>query len=199
MNIKSILVYLLFCVSTTVWAGQSEERVGSESRDITKTALKNIWISGGFGLGKDIFDMPLILDMTYAHRSYYGKIKYGFFPEEGIELFGPTPAEDGWEVGFLVGVRSVERFVQINVGGGIGVFSQVRRGSPLPQQRIFTLNLTPTRHEKETIHSVSIPLEAGVIFTPIPYLGIGGEVYASIKEDDSKAGIQLKMVIGLLR
>lgn len=126
-----------------------------------------------------------------------------------LDILGPTPSEEVWDVGVLIGRQARGKRGYTSLAAGLALVGGMQRGERIttPPRPCYTLDfwcvlgeaLTPEKYEKEPFETVGIPieLEAGFTFTPV--LGLTADVWANLNRTRSAGGFTLGLVVGKLR
>ncbi len=112
-------------------------------------------------------------------------------------LFGASPSEEFHIGGLMIGKEISVKFIQLYFTGGLGVLSGFKRGKSLYKDKNLFFNIK--HYEKDNFIVPSIPLETGITFTPIKYIGIGFSLWGNINYKTPSIGYRFIVGIGKLR
>ena len=175
---------ILSIVMLTAMAGRS---IAQDST--TNTGSQYFWIAGGLGAG--LPGVAAGIALTWAAPDHIVSLRYAASSE--INIFGPSPWEQVFDVGLLYGVYSSSQYGFASIAGGVSYVNGVRRGKSV------ATSLFGEEFEKDPFQTVGIPLEAQLFFRPVRVLGIGIYLYADINSEMSTVGGLISLQIGYLR
>jgi len=166
---------------------------------------------GGGGMGEGMDGVAARAALTRS-QGRNGSITIRGAALEEFDLFGPTPAEDVWDLGVLYGGQTRGKWGYISAAAGVAFVGGMRRGDRIsapptcegydPLGALGCASgamFTPVRHEKKPFRTVGIPveLEAGLTFTRV--LGLSASAWATVNGERTVTGLSLGLVFGRMR
>jgi hypothetical protein len=160
------------------------------------------WVNFGGGFGSSRAWLAFTGVASYSTTVNGGdnllSFRYGYATESVFSLLGGhTPEETIWDLGALYGAISKRRFGFVSAAAGLAVVGGVKRGAFLRREGgWFSIrDVYEVRH----FHTVGMPLEAQAFFTPLPFFGLGLELYANLNPVRSYKGLNFCLQFGRLR
>lgn len=157
----------------------------------TKTAARPYWVHAGPGWGS----MGFSWGVGISGQMGKGLVSIRFVRNEELSFFKDSPKESSWDAGVLYGRIKKSRLWFCSLSGGIGVVGGVRRGEYVDAGNDPSF----IGYERLVFLTVGIPIEGQLVWTPLPFLGIGINAFANLNAEKSFIGALLRIQIGKLR
>jgi len=126
--------------------------------------------------------------------------KIRFLNYDEFNLFGPSPSEEFYDIGMMIGKGFSGKYAQILFSGGLGVTGGIKRGKLLYTEPSGDFSIDDPRHfDSDRFITPSIPLEIDVLFKPIKYLGAGVSLFGNLNLKQPMYGFAIKFSIGKMR
>ncbi len=196
-----LLALLLFCPP----ASHAQDETGPRWPQFGGKSQSSLSFNAGLGVFSVPGDADLFLGLsgnTTLRRGdwlFSGRILYG--TESPIILFfEKEPRETLWEAAMLAGLRYRKGWFFIGAKAGLGLTGGLRRGAFLRRECSDKLCINSVSYyESQRTLAVGLPVEAELVFAPLPYLGLGVRFAGNVNTVRSFAGWFFTLHLGQLR
>lgn len=158
------------------------------------TKEHHYWVNAGLGWGS--FGVSGGIGLSYQIRNSIISLRYVY--NEEFDFFGGDyPRESVSDLGVLYGINTKGPYGLASLSGGISFVRVVRRG-----RFLYTTGgwwFGSSTYEKLTFHTLGIPIEAQLFWTPLSFFGIGIYAAGNLNSQRSFAAVLLCLQLGKLR
>lgn len=127
-----------------------------------------------------------------------------------VNLFGPRPDENVWDVGVLFGRQAKGKWAYASASAGLALVGGMRRGertSPPFECSgdggllgcMLEAAFTPVEYAEDPFYTVGIPVELDVGLTFSSRLGLSVTGFADLNPQRTMTGLSVGVVVGRLR
>lgn len=99
-------------------------------------------------------------------------------------------------IGLAAGVTFYQKYLTLSISTGPSFVWGNRLGNIIPDSGGF---FSTDKYEEIEFHTIGLSVRSGIIFTPLPFLGIGLQGWGDVNRDLSYAGFMGCLYIGKLR
>jgi hypothetical protein len=175
--------------------------IKNNTKPVSQNKISNSahnWINGGIG----VCSFGLSSGANFSHQSGKKLISVRATYNEELNIFGPSPSEQAWDVGVMYGRIAKSKYGFASISAGLGLVNGVKRGRYIDddfQGRYGWFAIVIDRYEKIDFLTLGIPAEIQAFWTPFSKLGIGITLYGNFNPEKSFAGLLVSIQIGDLR
>lgn len=188
-NLKKVFFLLGICASFNSFA---------QKNDSTSFVLWADVGIGSYGAGPESTGFSPMLGINLYHKQILYRIRYTHAYE--FELFGPTPSENLYSFGALVGKGFSNDKINFIFSAGLGITTGVIRGEfKEAQSSGGLLSFRNEVFEKVNVFTPSIPLEIDMLLKFTKFFGAGFTVFADLNFRRPYLGWTIKLGIGKLK
>jgi len=162
-------------------AASASEQSKPSLKDILSSNKTRFWFNSGFGPSTVKFANGGTVNFQYSQLLV--SVIYDYNWE--YNMLGPEPEKRAYEIGLAAGTSFGNRFGTVAFAVGPSFTAGVNRGDFLYKQEGW---LGAEVYEREDFRTVGFTVHSHVIFTPLPFLGIGVHGYGNLNAKRSYAG-----------
>ncbi|MBN2103413.1 hypothetical protein JW835_05155 [bacterium] len=134
-----------------------------------------------------------------AYVSAAGSMKTGIFKirysrHEELNILGPDPSENVWDIGLMRGVSKKSRTACLSFSSGLALVGGVRRGEYLYSDGWFS-----SHYERDRFLTVGIPVETHFVYALSERFGLGFLLFANLNFEESFIGMAVSLELGRLK
>lgn len=197
INFLTVGVTFMLLIPSCLMSQDVQSDTTPVSKNKTSNSVNN-WINAGIG-GCSV---GLSSGANFSHQSGKKIISVRATYNEELNIFGPTPSEQAWDVGVMYGGIAKSKYGFASISAGLGLVGGVKRGRYLGYNRDDSCGwffIRIDQYEKIDFLTFGIPAEIQAFWTPFSKLGIGVTVYGNLNPEKPFAGLLVSIQVGDLR